>query len=557
MTLLLRICAGLLLSAGPLTAAAPLRSPENQVFQWAHTATSAPWPDGSTRTATLYLWVPETCTRVRGLVILATNVPEHLLAGHAAIRRACRENDLALVWAVPTFWRFGKVAPVPGGTPVAVKSLPGSDARQVAFLEQLLQGLADRSGYAEIARAPWLPVGESGHLLMVCALVDERPERCLAAICVKNPHPPRNRTVPMLWTLGTGQEWGQAKVDLRTHWLDTGDYAGWMTDRARDDWPLSLVVEPGTGHFYCSDAMADYFGGYIAAAARARLPETEGAPLRPVQLDAGVLAPLPLPGVAATPVRAHPAVPPAERAHPWFFDAGLAREAQRLTAADWQAAPQCVGFVAGRGVTLDPFSLNSVSRATIEGDGDFELRGVLLDRIPAGFVGAGEPLARAGGEPVVEWICGPVAPRPEGGFRIALDRTWKTGAACYLIARHEGDARTRRSVQPLHVTLVENQAGAENLITFAPPADQPAGTRSIPLQARASSGLPVEFFVVSGPAIVRDGQLEFTPLPPRARWPVEIVVAAWQWGRATAPRVRTAPLVHRTLRLLPAAPATR
>ena len=540
------------LAAALALTAAP-RSPENQVFQWAHTGTSAPWPDGSTRTATVYLWVPEHCARVRGLVILATNVPEHMLVGHDAIRRACRENDLALVWGVPTFWRFGKAAPAVGETPVDVKTLLGSDARQVAFLEQLLEGLAAKSGYAEIARAPWLPIGESGHLLMVVGLVNERPARTIAAICAKNPQTPKDTTVPMLWTLGTGQEWGQSKVDIRDHWKNTGNYPKWIADRAKADWPLSIIVEAGTGHFHCTDAMADYFGRYISAAARARLPDKVGDPLKPVPLAAGMLANLPLPGIAESELALLPAgtAPAGERDRAWFFHAELAQEAQRLTRANWDAAPQFVGFTAGAGAKLDPFSLNSVTRATIATDGEFEIGAELLERIPAGFIGAGEPLARGQGPARVEWICGPVAPVAPGKFRIALDRTWKTGAACYLIASHDGDATTRRTVQPLHVTLVENKDGAANKITFDRIADQTVGASGVELKAKASSGLPVQFFVVSGPAVVRGNRLEFTPLPPGAKFPVEVVVAAWQWGRPAEPKVRTAEIVRQTFFLRP------
>lgn len=543
------LTATLLLLACALTARAALPSPENQVFQWAHTDVSAPWPDGSTRRATLYLWIPETCARVRGVVILATNVPEHRLVGHEAIRRACRENDLALVWGVPTFWRFGKTAPAPGAEPVDVKTLPGSDARQVEFLEKLLQGLATKSGYAEIADAPWLPIGESGHLLMVVGLVNERPARCIAAICVKNPQPVRDRTVPMLWTLGTGQEWGQSKVDVRDHWRNTGNYPAWIADRARTDWPLSLIIEPGTGHFYCTDAMAEHFGRYIAAATRARLPRPGETGLRPITTEDGVLADLPLDGITDRSITPRAKAPADQLDRVWFFDADLARDAQRLSTADWNAAPQFVGFTAGAGTRIDPFSLNSVTRLFVTTDGEFEVGAELLPAIPAGFIGAGEPLARAPGDPVVEWVCGPVAPVAPGKFRIALDRTWKTGAACYLIARHDGDSATRRTVQPAHVTLVENQQGAAQTIKFEPIADAPANTTRIPLLARASSGLPVSFYVESGPALVRDGALEITPLPPRTRYPVEVTVVAWQWGRAQEPQVKLAPLVRRTFRL--------
>ena len=39
---------------------------------------------------------------------------------------------------------------------------------------------------------------------------------------------------------------------------------------------------------------------------------------------------------------------------------------------------------------------------------------------------------------------------------------------------------------------------------------------SVPLEAKASSGLPVKFYADAGPVIVKDNQLVFTPIPPGA-----------------------------------------
>ncbi len=530
---------------------ASTRSAENQVFQWHVSGENEGWPDGSKNKGTLYLWIPESTTRVRGVVVMATNVPEHMLVGHPAIRRACAEHDLALVWGVPSFWRFGKAAPAPGAEPIDVKTLPNSDAIQAAFLEKLLAALAEKSGYTELAAAPWFPVGESGHLLMVVGLINARPERVAAGICVKNPHLPQNKTVPLLWTLGTGQEWGQTKSDLReTYASDASGYPAWGRDRPASRWPLSIIVEPGTGHFYCSDAMAEHFGRYLAAAARARLSDDGSPALKPVDLEAGVLAHLPLPGQTDLKIHAYPESPDAMR--PWFFDAELARDAQRLSSTNWEAAPQLVLFASDDpGVKIEPFTFNSVTRVTVTTDGEFTLRATLAHQIPEPFVGAGAPLARAPGDPLVEWICGPYAPVPgaPGRFRVSLDRAWKNGGASYLIARHEGDAAHRRSVQPAALALQENKEGAGQTITFPPLADVPAGTAFIPLAATSDSGLPVSYFIVSGPAIIEGDRLVFTPLPPRARFPVEVTVAAWQWGRASEPKVKTAAVVRQSFRI--------
>lgn len=512
-----------------------MRSPINQVFQFSTQGVNKAWPDGSVSKGALYLWVPEKCRKLRGIVIMCTNVPEHMLVGHPAIRQACEANDLGLVWSVPTFWYFGKVA-------------KGLDKVQVTFFQQMLDDLAKTSGYEEVATVPWLPIGESGHLLMVVGLVNEHPERCMAAVCVKNPHYPQNRTVPMLWTLGTAQEWGQMKGDIRTSWNSAaGSYQGWSNGRG--DWPLSIAIEAGTGHFYCTDRMAEFFGKYVSAAAKARLSDDGSPTLKPVELEKGFLADLPLPGkdnLAITPYSESSAQ---ERKRAWFFDEATAKDAQAITAARWTADTQLPGYVANTNCTVDPFSFNSVTQVMVTTDSEFSLSGVMLDKIPAGFVGAGEPLATTPGSPIFEWICGPIAPLGNGKFRLALDRTWKTGAACYMIARKEATETVRYSLQPAMVKLVENTQGTEQKITFDPIPNVANGTGSVSLQAKSDANLPVQFYVESGPAIVENDKLVFTPIPPRAKFPVAVTVAAWQWGKNAEPKVKIAPIVKQTFQI--------
>ena len=65
----------------------PLRTPENQVFQFVQRDTFT-YADGQTVKPAAYLWIPETCRRLRGLLILGQNVTEHTLVGHPAIRAA-------------------------------------------------------------------------------------------------------------------------------------------------------------------------------------------------------------------------------------------------------------------------------------------------------------------------------------------------------------------------------------------------------------------------------------------------------------------------------------
>ena len=553
------ILAALLAGAPAIAAAAP-RSPGNQVFQWAFSGACSAWPDGSTSKATGFLWIPEHCGRLRGLLILGTNVPEHTLVGHPAIRSACADKGLGIVWFVPTFWNFNTFATQAEGAKQAGGAAEAAWHRSLRdiharFLQAMLDGLADVSGYDEVAAVPWLPLGESAHLLMVTGLVDARPDRCIAAICIKNPQYPQDRTVPMLWTFGTGQEWGQSKVDIRTEWRNvTGPYEGWSRGRSAARWPLSLSIEPGTGHFHCSDAMAELFGRFIRAAVDARLAPDGGHTLLPVDLDAGVVADLPVPGHAAGPPVPHAGATADERRRPWFFDEATARLAQQIAACDWDAETRLPGFEAVAGCTVKPFSLNSVTDIDVVADGEFAVRGVTLDRIPAGFVAAEAPLATAPGAPAIEWICGPIVPLGDGRFRIAPDRTYPATTAYIAAILGAADGR-RTSLQPARVKLLENRTGDRQTISFPPLPDVPVGTVSIPLVASADSELPVGFAVESGPAIVEGDRLVFTGIPPRASFPLRVTVAAGQWGRATHPPVQTAAIVRRSFAIVKTTPA--
>jgi hypothetical protein len=518
----------------------------NQVFQFMQNGTCTAWSDGQPSKATSYLWIPENCQKVRGLLILCANVPEHRLVGHEEIRKVCAANNLAIVWSVPTFMNFRK-------TPEGKKMLDETQTT-VDFLQQQLDGLAASSGYAEIATVPWLPIGESGHLLMVDALVELRPERCIAGVWLKNNHlPPKNRQVPALVVFGTAQEWSQDKGDIRTKWNDIGKtYEGILNQRRNHpQWPLSYVIDGHSGHFDCSERLTAYLVRYIELAVRARLSDDGSATLKPVALSSGYLADLPVPGHENKPVL----LADQPLAFPWYFDEASAKEAQAIASINWKAETQLPVFLDKENRVL-PHDFNGISNLkelAYEDDGiTFNVRAGMAESIPEGFLGAGEKLNRAAGEPLFEWLCGPIEALGEGRFRVSVDRVWLGGGATYIALRHPGNNEIRGVVQPAGVDLrgaIRNKTGQTQKITFESLPDVPAGTPSLALKAGSDSGLPVRFFVVSGPAMVQGDQVVFTPIPPRSKFPIEVHVAAWQWGRSAEPKIQMAEIVKQTFRI--------
>ena len=296
--------------------------------------------------------------------------------------------------------------------------------------------------------------------------------------------------------------------------------------------------------------MTVYFARYIDSACRARHSDDGSPALKPVSLERGVLADLPLPGRENAPVTRYAAAAPAARARPWFFDEPSARGAQAFAAVDWNAATAMPMVTAVENCMVNPFSFNSVATLTITTDSDFAIKPILLGAIPTPFVGTGASLARPSVELALEWICGPYVPLGDGRFRVSLDRTWKTGAASYMAVRQDSAPGLRFGVQPISVRLDENKVGAAQTIHFEPIPDVRLDTKSLVLLADSDAGLPVSFFVVAGPAIVKGDQLEFTSVPPRTKFPLEVTVAAWQWGCHRDPKIKAAEIVQRTFRLL-------
>ena len=510
------------------------QSGENQVFQFMYTATRSDWADGAKTTATAYLWIPERTSHLRGLLVMGTNVPEHMLVGNAEIRAVAAANDLGIVWSSPSFW-YSK----------------GQNEHKTiaAFLQQLLDGLAKTSGYNEVATVPWLPLGESGHLLMVDALVEAAPERCIAGIWLKNPHmPPHNRTVPALVIFGTAQEWGQDKADFKKVWQDTSFYNAVIDERRKNpDWPLTFLIDGTSGHFDVSAELVRYVVHYIDAVVNVRLPRGAEPGLHPVDLAHGYLADLAVPGHTPKVPALYSSVAAGERALPWYFDRQSATDAQSFAAIDWQAQSPLIGFTDGAGNVL-PFDFNGINnlKPTMDADGvTFHLRPILLDKLPDNFLHAGDPVAKPTAPPKLEWMCGATTPVGGDALRVSMDRSYRQQAN-YYVARIPASPGIRAMVQPVGIKLEPNHEGARQQIDFTKPNDVKIGTKSISLAAHSDSGLPVGFFIVAGPATVVGNRVVLTAIPPRTKFPVEVTVAAWQWGRTVEPKVQSAETVRQT-----------
>jgi hypothetical protein len=52
--------------------------------------------------------------------------------------------------------------------------------------------------------------------------------------------------------------------------------------------------------------------------------------------------------------------------------------------------------------------------------------------------------------------------------------------------------------------------------------------------------MAVYYYVQQGPAEIKGDQLIFTGIPPKSKFPIQVTVVAWQYGRNIEPKVKTA-----------------
>ena len=505
-------------------------------------------------TGRAFLWIPPGCEHVRGLVIGQQVILEAVALEDPAIRAACAKENLALVLIVPAcvgdYDDKGK----------------GADT-----LQKILGDLAETSGYAEIAGAPLLTIGHSGGAIWAWNTAYWNPDRCFGVIGLHSApiHPPAYakktkadgptalNDVPVLDISGQYEAWGIPNRLAEFHWRWVR--GSLLEIRAIGRNPLvSELVEPGITHFgWCAET-ADYVAMFIRKAAQARIPAAAPVEGRPVVLntiaqESGWLTD----PTFMTPPR-YPASPYAQFGGDptlalWHFDEEMARATENYGVKNKGKALQMVTFLQD-GKPQPSAWLEEVAFAPV-GDG-------MTAKVAADFVKETPPEMSSPTAHTLGHAPGPIQFRLIGGwhgsgeqtgpdtFRIKPDRFYfsRPWNSLMVMAWHPGDEHYAYTEQPMAFKLPDTRkAGAPQTITFASLPDLKAGAAPLPLLATADSGLPVEFCVIAGPAEIDHGALRLTAIPARAKRPVAITVAAYQWGRSTEPTVRFADPVFQTL----------
>ena len=497
-----------------------------------------------------FLWIPENCRQVRGVVLGQHNMLEEGVLEHPAFRKALADIGFAEVWVTPAFnpvFRFDQGA--------------GEQ------FQQMMAALAKESGYGELEAAPVLPIGHSAMASFPYHFAAWNPGRTLAAISLKGTWPDSrdDRSPP----------WKDADLKDVPLLFVSGEYE-WADERARKALafrknnpgsPLTMLADAGGGHFDLHDELVGYLGFYVRKVAEYRLPERS-----PVSGEVKLKAIDPTrKGWLVDRWRQNEearAAPASIRDYAgkkdevfWCFDKEHALVTAGFGAAQHLKKPQLAGYLQeGKIVPQNKETHQQVTLAFRPiGDGlTFKLEGSVLDSVPDGRpvrwtgLGVDSPITHGKGPVIISRICGPVVKLSDDTFALRFDRLGfdnaKRSNEIWLMAVNPGDGEYKRCVQQALMRFpLRNQTGEDQEIRFQEIKDQRAGAKPLKLHARSSvKDAEVRFYVREGPAEIEGDTLKFTTIPPAARYPVKVTVIAWQWGRSIDPKLKTAEPVERS-----------
>ena len=154
-----------------------------------------------------FLWIPEDCMQVRAVMIGTHNMCEETLFENELFRRGMKEAGVALIWITPGWDQQWKAD---SGSPEAYW--------------QMLDDLAETSGYGELKFTPIIPIGHSAMATYPWNFAAWHPERTLAVVSYHGDAPRTNLT-------GYGREnleWGRMRnIDGIPGLMVEGEYEWW------------------------------------------------------------------------------------------------------------------------------------------------------------------------------------------------------------------------------------------------------------------------------------------------------------------------------------------
>lgn len=487
-----------------------------------------------------FLWIPENCKQVRAVIVGQHNMLEEGILEQPGFRKKMAQLGIAEIWVTP-----------------GLDQVWNTKTNIQATFDQMMDSLAEVSGYAELKFAPIIPIGHSAMATFPWNFAAQNNERTLAVLSVHGDAPSTNLT-------GYGRpnlDWSKLKIDCIPGLMVEGEYEWWDArvepglnyKKVHPKSCISFLCDAGRGHFDYSEQLVDYLGLFIEKAVKYRLPKTSAisqpVKLIPVDPEKGWLANRwhkdRLPEAIAAPNKSY--VGNRDSAF-WYFDKEIALKTEAIYARQRGKKEQYLGYVQNQ--KLLEFNLKNFARylGKFEPEADgltFHIAPTFTDSLHAKRANNHSTT-----KTVISRICGPVEKLNDTTFtvrfsRLGLNNVKRTADIC-LITANDGDPKYKSAVQQMYIHIpYPNKEGVEQAIIFDSIPNVNQRVKSVDLHAVAGSGMPVYYYVQEGPAELKKGELILTTIPPKAKFPVKVTVVAWQYGRSIEPKVQTAKPVSR------------
>lgn len=485
-----------------------------------------------------FLWIPEKCEHLSAVLWSQQNMTEETLFEMPSFRDSLSEMNVGLIWVAPGIDQQWDVR----------KGL------QKVF-GQMMNDLAEVSGYTELCEVPVIPFGHSAMATFPWNFAAWNPERTLAVISYHGDAPRTN-------LCGYGREnleWGRTRnIDGIPGLMIEGEYEWWEARvnpalAFRMMYPescISFLCDTGRGHFDVSEQTARYIAKFIRKSLAHRVPANGGKQLVKVNPADGWLVQRWSPDEHKKRVAPAPFSRYKGDVHDafWYFDREMAELTEQRYKEHKLKKMQYLGiYQQGSLVEYDPqLHAGVMVKFLPEADGlTFHLGACFTDSLRRGMTNT-----HAEGNIRLEKICGPVEQLDDSTFTVRFYRMGmynpRRTPDIWLLASHPGDKKYKSAVQQLNIRIPYRQTeGKRQCILFPGLEDVKVGSAPLKLKAVSDCGLPVHYYVKEGPARIQGNDvLEFTQIPPCSRFPMKVTVVAWQYGLAG--KVQTAEPVERS-----------
>ena len=516
----------------------------NSIYQY---GIEIPKPDNDpfvTGKTNAFLWIPPSAKQIRAVILAPANIIERRFCDDSIIRAEAERDGVAIIF-FQAGWGKGIM----------------DNPRLVTYIQNILDLLADKSGYKELSSVPWIPIGHSGNSQFCQGIARQAPEKILADIVFKGALPgiPKDSStkgiegIPMLFFTGEFEE-VMPPLKVRNAWWGVQMKRFADAKAAVPKALISGMEHRSHGHISWTPDMSQYVAFYLHKAVAARL-SPNGNDLKEVAFESGWLAD-PDEMFPTASVKKYTGDP--TKAF-WFFDEEIARQWRVLYDHDRGKKEQLLAFTQGDSIApwWKGWGVQEIIYKPLEEDGNsFTVNATFRKEVPQPFADAGTPVGHSDKGEITYSVAGWASNIEQTGsnkFRIRFDREGMNGRTTHIViaANHKGDEIYRETEAGVHFYLPSNDKGAKQSLEFKPIADVNQKTKIIQLKATVSSGLEPDYYVNWGPAKIVDGnKLVITEIPANAKFPIEVKVTAYHWGRAVPPLYASTGLVSQVFHVV-------